>query len=74
MREACLKPQVVAAILLGEVVVYMVTKDCVVGGRKTNDDTAQILNKAIKIYQLYVVCDFKTVIQTQIFPLQGLQC
>lgn len=42
----------------------MVTKECVVGGRKPNDDIAQILNKAIKIYQVYVVCDFKTVMQT----------
>lgn len=74
MREACLQPQVLVAMLLGEVVVYMVAKECVVRGRNTNDGTAQVLNKAIKIYQLYVVCNLKTVMQTQMFPLQGQQC
>lgn len=62
------------AILLGEVVVYIVAKECVVGVRKTNDDTAEILNKTIKIYQLYIVCNFKTVMQTQMFPLQCQRC
>lgn len=52
------------AALHGEVVVYMVTKEHVVGGRRIHDDTAQILNKAIKICQLYVVWNFKTVMQT----------
>lgn len=74
MREACLRLQVVVATLPGEVVVYMVTKERVVGGRKTNDDTARILYKAIKIYQLYVACNFKAVMQAQMFPLWGQQC